>query len=173
VVRIRRGCTGQTCDCRRCVVARTAWSIRPGLLAIAYRRTGSRADAEDIVSEALTRALESDSVDPDGAARWLTAVTVRLCVDRARDLGRWAKRSRYAVLHQSWSAHFYDEVVDRLYAEQVTTLLHQLAPEHLEVLRLRAEAESLAAIGDRLGVSAKAAESLLGRARTAARAIVA
>ncbi len=60
---------------------------RPRLLNVAYRLTGSVADAEDAVQEAWLR-LDRASTGPTGGASidnmqaWLTTVVSRLCLDR-------------------------------------------------------------------------------------------
>ncbi|WP_230973525.1 sigma-70 family RNA polymerase sigma factor [Aeromicrobium terrae] len=61
---------------------------RPRLLRIAYRMTGSVADAEDAVQEAWLR-LDGQSSPIDNLQAWLTRVVSRLCLDR---LGSAAKR---------------------------------------------------------------------------------
>ena len=55
---------------------------RPRLLGLAYRLTGSRADAEDLVQEAFGRLAVADGVDQPAA--WLTTVTTRLAIDHLR-----------------------------------------------------------------------------------------
>jgi RNA polymerase sigma factor (sigma-70 family) len=171
---VRNGCKGLSvnCECQRCRIARVAWANRPQLLSVARRRIGSSADAEDIVSEAITRALEAESVEPERAVSWLTTVTIRLCIDRARDRGRAPKRLHYAVRHSSPPMRFEDDVIDSLHAGQVAALLSPLSAEHRSILQMRADGRSIASIAEQLSVSEKAAESLLGRARVAARAIM-
>lgn len=60
-----------------------AWAgERPRLIALAYRMTGSRSDAEDLVQEAFVRLSQADGVaDPPA---WLTTVTTRLAIDHLR-----------------------------------------------------------------------------------------
>jgi len=54
---------------------------RPRLLNVAYRLTGSVADAEDAVQEAWLRLHRSDA-RIDNMQAWLTTVVSRLCLDR-------------------------------------------------------------------------------------------
>jgi RNA polymerase sigma-70 factor, ECF subfamily len=58
-------------------------SLRPHLMAVAYRLTGTVADAEDIVQEAWLRWDRQDAVITDLRA-WLTTVVSRLGLDRLR-----------------------------------------------------------------------------------------
>ena len=69
--------------------------LRPLMLSIAYRMTGSFSEAEDLVQEALLRLHEADEVDNPRA--WLTTVVTRLAIDHLRsarvrreeDPGEW------------------------------------------------------------------------------------
>src|SRR6201997_579460 len=58
-------------------------SLRPHLMSVAYRLTGTVADAEDIVQEAWLRWHGQDQVVADLRA-WLTTVVSRLGLDRLR-----------------------------------------------------------------------------------------
>src|SRR3954467_12428033 len=57
--------------------------LRPHLLAVAYRLTGTVADAEDVVQDAWLRWDGSDAAITDLRA-WLTTVVSRLSLDRLR-----------------------------------------------------------------------------------------
>jgi RNA polymerase sigma-70 factor, ECF subfamily len=57
---------------------------RPLLIGLAYRITGSRVDAEDIVQEAWLRARRTDGATIDNPAAWLTRVVARLALDHLR-----------------------------------------------------------------------------------------
>lgn len=163
-------CDGQTGGC---LVAELAWSQRSRLLAVAWRRLGSEAEAEDVVSEAMTRALECPDVDPARAAAWLTAVTIRLCIDHLRERSRAPKRWQYATRIHPRADEFEADVVDTLAAAAIAPLLDDMPHQQRRALQLRADGESVAAIATTMSLSEKAVESLLGRARNAARAIVA
>src|SRR5947209_6294128 len=59
-----------------------AETLRPRLLALAYRMLGSVADAEDAVQDAYLRLQQAAGVaSPDA---WLVKATTRLCIDRLR-----------------------------------------------------------------------------------------
>ena len=53
---------------------------------LAYQKTGQRADAEDIVQEALVRAFKAlpNLRDPRKFAAWIYNITLKLCIDWAR-----------------------------------------------------------------------------------------
>jgi RNA polymerase sigma-70 factor, ECF subfamily len=74
---------------------RTFQELRPAMFTLAYRITGSRTDAEDIVQDAFLRLHCST---PDAAIRsfkaYLTTITARLSLNRLRD--QRAKRETYA-----------------------------------------------------------------------------
>jgi RNA polymerase sigma-70 factor, ECF subfamily len=57
---------------------------RPLLVGLAYRITGSRVEAEDIVQEAWLRARRTDAATIDNPAAWLTRVIARLALDHLR-----------------------------------------------------------------------------------------
>jgi RNA polymerase sigma-70 factor, ECF subfamily len=57
---------------------------RPLLIGLAYRITGSRVEAEDIVQEAWLRARRTDGATIDNPPAWLTRVVARLALDHLR-----------------------------------------------------------------------------------------
>ena len=66
-------------------------ALRPQLLAVAYRLTGTVADAEDIVQDAWLRwnsAAERDAGQIADLRAWLTTVVSRLGLDRLRSAAR-------------------------------------------------------------------------------------
>ncbi|WP_034270546.1 RNA polymerase sigma factor SigJ [Haloechinothrix halophila] len=75
-------------------------ALRGQLTAVAYRLTGTRADAEDAVQEAWLRLSALDDAkraEINDLAAWLTTVVGRLCLDRLRSaavrresyIGQW------------------------------------------------------------------------------------
>jgi RNA polymerase sigma-70 factor (ECF subfamily) len=82
---------------------------RPRLVGLAYRITGSRVDAEDIVQEAWERARRTDPDAIDRPGAWLTTVVSRLALDHLRAAQR--RRETYVgpwlpepVVTDSWPA---------------------------------------------------------------------
>jgi RNA polymerase sigma-70 factor (ECF subfamily) len=62
-----------------------AWAQhRNYLLNIGYRLVGSFSEAEDLVQEAYTRLLRTDSEAIDNVRGWLVVVVTRLCLDHLR-----------------------------------------------------------------------------------------
>jgi RNA polymerase sigma-70 factor (ECF subfamily) len=62
-------------------------ALRPHLLAVAYRLTGTYADAEDIVQDAWIR-WDANSGEIHDLRAWLTTVVSRLGLDRLRSAAR-------------------------------------------------------------------------------------
>src|SRR5690606_41220906 len=63
---------------------------RPGLLGLAYRILGTRADAEDAVQDTFLKWQANDRSRIDNPTAWLTTVCTRDC----RDILRSADRAR-------------------------------------------------------------------------------
>jgi RNA polymerase sigma-70 factor (ECF subfamily) len=68
-------------------------ALRPHLLAVGYRLTGTFADAEDVVQDAWLR-WQRASAAPDDLRAWLTTVVSRLALDRLRSAAH--RRETYA-----------------------------------------------------------------------------
>ncbi|MGZ7021647.1 MAG: RNA polymerase sigma factor SigJ, partial [Ilumatobacteraceae bacterium] len=62
-------------------------ALRPHLLAVGYRLTGTFADAEDAVQDAWLR-WQGVEQQPDDLRAWLTTVVSRLALDRLRSAAR-------------------------------------------------------------------------------------
>lgn len=146
-------------------------ALRPRLQAVAYRLTGSVADAEDIVQDAWLR-LYSTTAEIEDLAAWLTTVVSRLGLDRLRSavyrretyVGEWLPEpvvtgldgdDPLAALMASEDARFAAMVVlDRLAPDQrVAFVLHD------------GFSVPFKQIADILGISDAAARQLASRAR--------
>jgi RNA polymerase sigma factor (sigma-70 family) len=139
------------------------------LLAMAGRHGVDSHDREDVVQEAMLRAVEHADVTDDGLRAWLVVVTLRLCVDRHRrrssENRRWQRLSGLAVVAQP-DQHHEEQVCDRHEASWVACLAAELLPaRQAEALQLSAAGNDVGQIASRLGVHYRAAESLLARAR--------
>jgi RNA polymerase sigma-70 factor (ECF subfamily) len=143
--------------------------------ALAARFAGSASDADDIVQEAFWRAWRAAPRWRAGEAAfstWLHRVVLNLCIDRERrgKLRRWLALDAVPEPAQEEVA-----VDDRLMASAelraVSADLRTLPPRQRAAIMLAAGGErSNAEIAASLGVSEKAVESLLVRARRTLRA---
>ena len=73
---------------------RTFAELRPAMFALAYRITGNRADAEEIVQDAFVRLHQAEPKDAVRSMKaYLTTITARLSFNRLRD--QRARRETY------------------------------------------------------------------------------
>jgi RNA polymerase sigma-70 factor (ECF subfamily) len=149
-------------------------ALRPHLLAVAYRLTGTFADAEDIVQEAWLRWEAAGRHDITDLRAWLTTVVSRLGVDRMRSAAR--RRETYVGewLPEPVVTGFDDagplaEVVageDARFAAMV--VLERLTPDQRVAFVLHdGFAVPFAEVAGVLGTSEPAARQLASRARRA------
>ncbi len=142
---------------------------RPRLTGLAYRITGSLADAEDVVQEAWIRWAAEDVGRVDNPAGWLTTVTSRLALDRLR-----AQRRRREDYVGPWlpdpvpTASSVEETAEL--AESLTLgfliLLDSLGPfERVAFLLGELFGEPYPVIADILGKSEPACRQLVSRAQ--------
>jgi RNA polymerase sigma-70 factor (ECF subfamily) len=142
---------------------------RPRLTGLAYRITGSLADAEDVVQEAWIRWAARDPASVNNPAGWLTTVTSRLALDRLR-----AQRRRREVYVGPWlpdpvpTARTVEETAEL--AESLTlgflVLLDSLGPfERVAFLLGDVFGEPYSVIAHVLGKSEPACRQLVSRAR--------
>ncbi|ORW07100.1 sigma-70 family RNA polymerase sigma factor [Mycobacterium kyorinense] len=148
-------------------------SLRPQLLAVAYRLTGTFADAEDIVQEAWLRWDGTDDHIVDLRA-WLTTVVSRLALDRLRSarhrretyVGEWLPEP---VVTGFDGADPLAAVVAGEEARFVAmVVLERLSPDQRVAFVLHdGFAVPFTEVADVLGTSAAAARQLASRARRA------
>ncbi|MGB9222761.1 sigma-70 family RNA polymerase sigma factor [Mycobacterium sp.] len=148
-------------------------TLRPHLMAVAYRVTGTVADAEDIVQEAWLRWDRQDSTIADLRA-WLTTVVSRLGLDRLRSA---------AHRRETYTGHWLPEPVvtgfdgtdplsalvareDARFAAMV--VLERLSPDQRVAFVLHdGFAIPFAEVADVLGTTEASARQLASRARKA------
>ncbi len=107
-------------------------AVRRRLFGLAYRMTGSAADAEDIVQDAYVRWHEADVERIDNAEAWLVTTTTRLAIDRLRRLkteresyaGPWLPAPVIAAPPPDGHLDLADDL-----SLAFLTLLERLAPE--------------------------------------------
>ncbi|WP_432181287.1 sigma-70 family RNA polymerase sigma factor [Streptomyces sp. NBC_00063] len=141
------------------------WGHREQLLKVARRRSMSPEDAEDAVHEAMLRAAERPDLDDERLGAWLTTVTMRLCVDRYRQVNREAEVHRSPTLAMPGPVPVEDAVCDRAEARWLAVRSGELPARQAEALRLKSEDLDVGQVAVRMGLSYRTVESLLARAR--------
>lgn len=155
--------------------ARATFEAHRGeLVALAYRMTGSRAEAEDVVQEGFVR-LHRAAVAPDNPRAWLYRVVTRLCLDHLK-----SARARREVYRGPWlpepvaepAGSLADAAVER--ADEVTVALllalERLSPAARAAFVLRAAFDvGYGELAETLGRSEAACRQLVSRARATVR----
>ncbi|MEV6318444.1 sigma-70 family RNA polymerase sigma factor [Streptomyces sp. NPDC051776] len=141
------------------------WSHREELLKVARRRSMSVEDAEDAVHEAMLRAMENPHVEDERLGAWLTTVTMRLCVDRYRQINREAQVGSRSTLAAPPPAPVEEVVCDRAEAMWVAGRSGDLPARQAEALWLKSEDLDVDQVARKMGLSYRTVESLLARAR--------
>ncbi|MFF9805581.1 RNA polymerase sigma factor [Streptomyces coeruleorubidus] len=144
---------------------RRMWSHREHLLKVARRRSMSPEDAEDAVHEAMLRAAERPDLDEERLAAWLTTVTMRLCVDRYRQVNRETEVRTSPTLIAPGPVPVEEAVCDRAEAKWLAVRSGELPARQAEALRLKSEDLDVGQVAVRMGLSYRTVESLLARAR--------
>lgn len=142
-----------------------AWSHREDLLKVARRRSMTPEDAEDAVHEAMLRAAEHPHLDDDRLGAWLTTVTMRLCVDRHRQVNREAQVRTSPRLHPPGPVPVDEAVCDRAEARWLAVRSSELPARQAEALWLKSEDLDVGQVATKMGLSYRTVESLLARAR--------
>jgi RNA polymerase sigma-70 factor (ECF subfamily) len=112
--------------------------LRPAMFALAYRITGSRSDADDIVQDAFLRLHNSEPKDPVRSLKaYLATITARLSLNRLRDAK--ARRETYIGEWLPEPLFSHDSSVVR--AEDISfallVVLERLSPTERVVFVLR------------------------------------
>lgn len=137
---------------------------RPRLVTLGGTRLGDPLEAEDCAHEAMLRTLHFPRLDEARVGQFLTAVLVRLCVDRHR-----AQARNRRLASRLWDGGYHDgpedRVCDRMAGSWLFGLLDRLPLQERAVLSARADGLSTRDAAQRLGISQKAAESAFTRGR--------
>ncbi|MDQ1712858.1 MAG: hypothetical protein QOE45_2308 [Frankiaceae bacterium] len=141
---------------------------RERLLRIARRRCPTLQDAEDVVHEAMVRCATFADLDEARLGQFLTSVTVRLCADVYRRADR-THRAFGRLAPDTVEQGPEDAACRAADAAVLADLLSTLPDRQRAVLVDRAHGLSMAQICSRRGLTYKAAESALARARGAMR----
>ena len=139
----------------------------PTVLAIGRRMLRDDAEAEDVAQETLLRLWRNAAgleLGPNGVRPWLRRVVSNLCIDRVR-----AQRNTTvtdAVPEQSQPAGQVRQLAERELGSRVDAALKALPErQRLALTLFHYEGMSQIEVGEVLGVSDEAVESLLARAR--------
>ncbi|GGX45531.1 RNA polymerase sigma factor [Streptomyces chryseus] len=141
------------------------WGHREQLLKVARRRSMSAEDAEDAVQEAMLRGAQNAHLDDARMGAWLTTVTMRLCVDRYRQVHRETQVSGTRTLTAPAPVPVEETVCDRAEAKWLANRSKELPARQAEALRLKSEDRDVGQIAREMDLSYEAVESLLARAR--------
>ena len=155
-------------------VAVGAWAddgftaLRPGLVRFATRLVKDESLAEDFVQEAFCRALGRTDLDRDRIGGWLRTVVANVATDT------WRRDSRSVVARSSFDPSGYvpdhaEDVIDLEMARSAAVAAAGLPDIQRQVLFAVAEGESVRQIAARLGLSVRAVEGHLRRARQTVR----
>ncbi|HET7813347.1 MAG TPA: RNA polymerase sigma-70 factor [Candidatus Baltobacteraceae bacterium] len=149
-------------------------SQRPRLFGIAYRMLGSIADAEDVVQNAYLRLEEHRNDEIHNVGGWLTTVTTRLAIDRARVLSRARETYVGEWLPEPIVQEANDPAAETTRADDLAIgflhVLERLRPEERTALLLHDVFDySFDEIAGVLGKRTDAVRQLASRARTRVR----
>jgi len=144
-------------------------ALRGRLFGLAYRMTGSRADAEDLVQEAYLRWHDADHNRIESPEAWLVTTTTRLALDRLRRLkterdayvGPWLPDPIVGSVAATAPPDQHLDLADDL-SMAFLTLLERLAPEERAAFLLH----------DVFEVDYRAIASVIGRTEAACRQVV-
>jgi RNA polymerase sigma factor (sigma-70 family) len=142
---------------------------RPGLIGLAYRILGSRADADDVVQDCFIKWSETDRRAIDRPGAWLTTVCTRRCLDVLRAADR--KRVDYVGPWLPEPIQVVDPAPDVDLAGTLSTafllMLDRLSPKERAAYLLHDIFEqSYADIAAALDMEEAACRQLVSRART-------
>ena len=143
----------------------------PSVLAIGRRMLRDDAEAEDVAQEAMLRLWRNAAgleLGPGGVRPWLRRVASNLCIDRVR-----ASRNTSvveSVPEGSEAAGQLRQISERELSQRVDAALKALPErQRLALTLFHYEGMSQIEVGEILGISDEAVESLLARARRALR----
>jgi RNA polymerase sigma-70 factor (ECF subfamily) len=132
---------------------------------IALRRLASRDEVDDVVQEAMLRAVTFERLDPDYAGQFLTSVTVRLCADVQRDRVRQLRVGVRDALSTVEPHDPHEAVLDVAEARWLYAECLKLPPRESAVVLARANGLSVRVVAGSLGLGMKTAEAALTQAR--------
>lgn len=146
----------------------------PSLLAIGRRMLRDDAEAEDVAQEALIRLWRNADrleIGEGGVKPWLRRVVSNLCIDRVRSARHLSVVEE--VPEQPEPASQMRSLGEKQLSARVDAALKQLPErQRLALVLFHYEGMSQVEVGQVLGVSDEAVESLLSRARRALKGLL-
>jgi RNA polymerase sigma-70 factor (ECF subfamily) len=146
----------------------------PSLLGVARRMLKDDAEAEDVAQEALLRLWRSAgtlTLGPAGARPWLRRVVSNMCIDRIRAVKRTDVTDE--APDQEVDAEQLKGLLDGELSTRVDAALKAIPErQRLALTLFHYEGLSQVEVGEVLGVSDEAVESLLSRARRTMRELL-
>lgn len=138
---------------------------RERLRKIAARRLSCREEAEDVVQEAMLRAVTFERLDAAYVGQFLSTVTVRLCADVQRDRARQLRVGVRDALRTVPAGDPHDALLDRAEARWLYDECLKLPSRESAVMLARARGLSVRETASTLGVGTKSAEAAFTKAR--------
>jgi RNA polymerase sigma-70 factor (ECF subfamily) len=138
---------------------------RERLRRIAARRLSCRDEVDDVVQEAMLRAVTFERLDPAYAGQFLSTVTVRLCADVQRERARQLRVGVRDALRTVEPGDPHDTLLDTAEARWLYGECLKLPPRESAVMLARASGMSVKETASTLGVGTKSAEAALTKAR--------
>ena len=146
----------------------------PTVLAIARRMLRDDAEAEDVAQDTLLRLWRNAGgleLGPGGVRPWLRRVVSNLCIDRVR--ARRNTTVMQAVPEDSEPPTQFRQLAERELGARVDAALQALPErQRLALTLFHYEGMSQIEVGEAMGISDEAVESLLARARRALKALL-
>ncbi len=143
-----------------------AAEIRLRLIALASRRGAVADETEDVVQEALCRAIRHRStIDTAKLEAWLCAVVANLSRDSYRKRVRNQKLVLRRDLHPSPGEDHQEWIPEYEAVRQLGALVRRLPPLQQRVVAAVFKGESLASFAQRNRISVRSCEGHLRRAR--------
>jgi RNA polymerase sigma-70 factor (ECF subfamily) len=139
---------------------------------IAARRLASPDEADDVVQEAMLRAVTFEQLDEGYAGQFLTSVTVRLCADMHRERDRQLRVGVRDAARVVAHTDPHEDVLDTAEARWLYRECLKLPGRERAVVLARARGLSVREAAGTLGVGVKSAEAALTKARHRMRRLV-
>jgi RNA polymerase sigma factor (sigma-70 family) len=150
-----------------------ALAHREELMAIARRRVACEADAEDVVSTAMLRTVESRTLDESRIGAFLCSTALRLTVDVHRDRTRQLAIGKRQASRELEDLPVDELVCDAAEARWLAAALASCPEREVQVLKARTSGLIGKAVAEHLGLTVKSAENAFTRLRSRADQLVA